>query len=114
MEYLIRCLVGGLIVSSFATIGDVLKPKGFAGLFGAAPSVAFTTLGLTVLSQPKAIAALESRSMIIGAIAFFTYANACLFLMGKKHWKAAPVTLLMLPLWGTIAFALWTLFLRSP
>jgi hypothetical protein len=48
MEYVIRFLVGGLMVSLFATVGDVLKPKGFAGLFGAAPSVAFATLRLSV------------------------------------------------------------------
>jgi hypothetical protein len=100
------------MVSLFATIGDVLKPKGFAGIFGAAPSVAFATLGLSVLTQSKALAAIESRSMIVGAIAFLIYANACLFLMGKQHWKAAPATLMMLPVWGLVAFALWSWFLR--
>lgn len=33
----IRFVVGGSIVSAFAIIGDILKPKSFAGLFGAAP-----------------------------------------------------------------------------
>ncbi len=45
-QYLFRFLVGGAIVSVFACLGDVLKPKSFAGLFGAAPSVALATLGL--------------------------------------------------------------------
>jgi hypothetical protein len=31
---------GGVVVSAFALIGDLLKPKSFGGLFGAAPSVA--------------------------------------------------------------------------
>jgi len=35
-QILIRFLVGGAVVSAFATIGDLLKPKSFAGLFGAA------------------------------------------------------------------------------
>lgn len=39
-EVCIRFTVGGLFVSVFALVGDVLKPKSFAGLFGAAPSVA--------------------------------------------------------------------------
>ena len=34
-ETFIRFLVGGLFVSAFAVLGDVLKPKSFAGLFGA-------------------------------------------------------------------------------
>ena len=42
-EFLIRFLIGGAIVSAFAMIGDVLRPKSFAGLFGAAPSVALAT-----------------------------------------------------------------------
>ena len=44
-EYVVRFLIGGLAVSSFAILGDLLRPKSFAGLFGAAPSVALATLG---------------------------------------------------------------------
>jgi hypothetical protein len=44
-QIFIRFLVGGAVVSVFAVIGDLLKPKSFAGLFGAAPSVALATLG---------------------------------------------------------------------
>jgi hypothetical protein len=40
MELAFRFIVGGLVVSLFAVLGDVFKPKSFAGLFGAAPSVA--------------------------------------------------------------------------
>jgi hypothetical protein len=43
---LVRAILGGVVVSSFALLGDVLKPKSFAGLFGAAPSVALATLAL--------------------------------------------------------------------
>jgi hypothetical protein len=45
-EYILRSIAGGLFVSLFAIIGDVVRPKSFAGLFGAAPSVAFATLGI--------------------------------------------------------------------
>jgi hypothetical protein len=38
-------------------IADVLKPKGFAGLFGAAPSVALATLALTIATLGKLYAA---------------------------------------------------------
>ena len=43
----------------------------FAGLFGAAPSVALATLGLTIVTDGKFYAAAEGRSMIAGAIAVF-------------------------------------------
>src|SRR5258708_19904386 len=64
-------VVGGTVVSFFAVLGDLLKPKTFAGLLGAAPSDALATLSLTVLKDGKAYAQTEARSMIVGAIAFF-------------------------------------------
>ena len=73
LQYLFRFLVGAAIVSLFACLGDVLKPKSFAGLFGAAPSVALATLGLTIWADGKAYAALEARSMVVGAACFFVY-----------------------------------------
>ena len=50
-ELAIRFVLGGLFVSAFAVIGDMLHPKSFAGIFGAAPSVALASLGLTFLTQ---------------------------------------------------------------
>jgi hypothetical protein len=35
-------LVGGLLVSGFATEGNILKPESFADLFGAAPLIRST------------------------------------------------------------------------
>jgi hypothetical protein len=40
LEYALRFLAGGIAVSAFAALGDALRPKSFAGLFGAAPSIA--------------------------------------------------------------------------
>ena len=45
-EYVIRFLVSGAVVSAFAMLGDLLRPKSFAGLSDAAPSVALATLGI--------------------------------------------------------------------
>jgi hypothetical protein len=50
---LIRFLIGRIAVSAFALLGDLFKPKSFAGLFGAASSIALATLGLTVASDGK-------------------------------------------------------------
>jgi hypothetical protein len=74
MQLIFRFIVGGLIVSLFAAISDALNPKSFAGLFGAAPSVALATLGLTILTVGKAYAAIEARSMIAGALSSCLYA----------------------------------------
>jgi hypothetical protein len=40
MQFILRFIVGGVIVSLWAGLGGVLKPKSFAGRFGAAPCVA--------------------------------------------------------------------------
>jgi hypothetical protein len=42
----------------------------FAGLFGAAPSIALATVGMTIAEHGKEYAAIEARSMVLGAIAF--------------------------------------------
>ena len=59
-EILIRFLIGGVAVSFFSVLGDVFKPKSFAGLFGAAPSVALATLGLAIMKDGREYAATEA------------------------------------------------------
>jgi Protein of unknown function (DUF3147) len=100
------------MVSLFAIVGDVLRPKSFAGLFGAAPSVALATLTLTILSEGNSYAALEARSMVAGAIAFFVYATACVTILASGRFKAGPTTLGLLLLWAVCAFAVQTMALR--
>jgi uncharacterized membrane protein (GlpM family) len=112
MAFVYRFVLGGLIVSLFALSGDVLRPKGFAGLFGAAPSVALATLTLTLLNDGKPYAALESRSMLAGSFAFLCYAMACVYLLSQRHTKVVVAVIGMLPAWGVCALLLWMLFLR--
>jgi uncharacterized membrane protein (GlpM family) len=112
MELVERFLLGGFIVSAFAVVGEAVRPKSFAGLFGAAPSVALATLTLTLFTEGKHYAALEARSMIAGAFAFLGYTLACVYFMGKRHLRAAPTTVVLLVVWGILALVFWSLFLR--
>jgi uncharacterized membrane protein (GlpM family) len=112
MELVFRFFIGGCIVSIFAVIAEVLKPKGFAGLFAAAPSVALATLGLTVASEGKLYAAVEARSMIAGAAAFLLYAICCVYFLGARHTKTAPTTFGLLAVWAIAAFGVWSFWLR--
>lgn len=102
-QILIRFILGGLIVSAFAIIGDVLKPKSFAGLFGAAPSVALATLALTIVSEGPSYAATEGRSMIAGAVAFFIYASLVSRIMMRYEFRAMWVTSCLIPVWLCVA-----------
>ena len=89
MDYVIRFLAGGVLVSLFAVAGDVLRPKSFAGLFGAAPSVALATLMLAFWKHGGGYVATEGRSMIIGAIALAVYSFlVCQLLMRRALLRA--------------------------
>jgi hypothetical protein len=99
-------------VSAFAALGDVLKPKSFAGLFGAAPSIALATLGLTIAANGKMYAATEARSMIAGALVFFLYAYLCSWLMLRRKLKATVVTISALGAWLAYSISIWYLVLR--
>ncbi|MGB8541894.1 MAG: DUF3147 family protein [Candidatus Acidiferrales bacterium] len=112
VQLISRFFIGGMVVCAFAAIGDVLKPKSFAGLFGAAPSVALATLYLTISSQGKLYAATETRSMIAGAIAFFIYATCASWLLMKRNASSLLVTVSLMPLWLGVSFGLWFLLMR--
>ena len=112
MQFVFRFVVGGFVVSLFAAIGDLLKPKSFAGLLGAAPSVALATLALTIATDGKTYAALEARSMIVGACAFFIYACCCMRVMTKHAARATPVTIAGLSVWLVCALGGWFVLLR--
>lgn len=108
----IRFLIGGIVVSVFAILGDLFRPKSFAGLFGAAPSIALATLGLTILHNGKAYAAIEARSMMAGAIALAAYAAAASWILMRFKPSALLVTLALLPLWLGVSFGIWGIGLR--
>jgi Protein of unknown function (DUF3147) len=110
---LIRFLIGGVVVSLFAALSDVLRPKSFAGLFGAAPSIALATLGLTIHQNGKTYAGLEVRSMILGAIGFFAYAFSVSWVLRRYKPSALLATLSLLPIWFAVSLGLWLVFARS-
>jgi len=106
-EILIRFLIGGVSVSLFAFLGDLFKPKSFAGLFGAAPSVALATLLLTVGKEGPYYAAIETTSMIAGCVALFVYSSVVSRVMMRRAPKALLASTVFLPLWAAVAFGLW-------
>lgn len=111
-EIVIRFLIGGLSVSLFALLGDLFKPKSFAGLFGAAPSVALATLALTVKTSGSQFADIEATSMMVSAIAFFVYAWCVSWTMMRRSYSALRVTMALLTVWAVGAFGLWYVVLR--
>lgn len=111
-ELLLRFLIGGAVVCVFSAISAVIKPQSFAGIFGAAPSVALATLGLTFVLKPAAYVAAEGHAMLAGAVALGVY---CLFVAWLfLHFKHHPLLEATVPwlLWLGVAFGLWGVLLR--
>ena len=109
---LIRMLVGGAAVSAFAALGDVLKPKSFAGLFGAAPSVAIASLALAVSRHGTGYAVIEARAMCCGALAFFIYANCVCWGVWRWRLQVMLTAAAFLPVWFLSAFGIYALWMR--
>lgn len=108
-EYVVRFFVGGAVVSVFAMLGDVLRPKSFAGLFGAAPSVALATLGIAVYEHGPDYAAVQSRSMMAGALALAVYSVVVCHLLVRTRLRATSAALLSLVVWLIVAYGLLVL-----
>ena len=112
-ELVVRFLLGGVVVSLFAAISDTIKPRTFAGLFGAAPSVALASIFLTYRSHGAGYVALEARSMIAGAAALFVYTAASSRMIRRRSVSPWTSTIGLWSLWLIVALALWALLLRG-
>lgn len=109
IDLLIRFLAGGLVVSAFAMLGDILRPRSFAGLFGAAPSIALATVGLTIHKQGNLYAAREAESMLLGAAAFFVYAVLASFVLRRYKIGALLTSVLLMPVWLGLSLGMCSL-----
>ena len=103
LEYLLRFCIGGLLVSGFALLSDIFRPKSFSGLFGAAPSIALSTLILALYRHGPGYMAVEGRSMIVGAVALWLYAIAACRLMERHNVGAFWATATSLLVWAGAA-----------
>jgi hypothetical protein len=106
-EILVRMAVGGTAVSSFALLGDLLRPKSFAGLPGAAPSVALATLALTAMKAGSGYVSVEARSMVLGAVAAILYELVVSQVFIRRHYPVLPVASCAIVFWFVGAFGLW-------
>ncbi len=111
-ELIVRFLIGGVVVSSFAVLGEICRPKSFAGLFGAAPSIALATLGMTIAHSGKDYASTEARSMVFGSLSFLIYACLASRLLMRYQLRALVATISLLPVWFVASFGLLYLFSR--
>lgn len=106
----IRVLAGGALVVAFAMISDVLKPKMFSGLFGAAPSVATASLLVSGLADGAAKDVKYATGMLAGAVGLIVYSAAAAFAV--KHLGSVAGSILAWIGWLIPAAAVYLAFLR--
>ncbi len=116
-EIALRFLIGGVVVSAFALASDFVRPKSFAGLLGASPSIALASVGLTLKQHGATYVALEGRSMLLGAAAFLGYAWVVGQVLARSRARAATgnalfTAVIALPVWFGVSFGLLLLFTR--
>ena len=112
-ELAIRFVLGGCVVSAFAVLSDALRPRSFAGIFGAAPSVALASVLLSYAAHGAPFVAIEGRSMLLGAAALFVYSATSAWVMRRNSVSPWVATLALWSLWLLVAFALWYLVVRA-
>ncbi|WP_216850246.1 DUF3147 family protein [Granulicella sp. L46] len=112
IDLMVRFVIGGVVVSVFAVLGDLLKPESFGGVFAAAPTIALATLVLTMHKHGAGYVAVEGRSMLAGAIAFFVYASVVSFVLMRYRTKTMATTIWLLTVWFGTAAGLWAVWLR--
>jgi hypothetical protein len=98
---LIKMLNGGLFVVAFALLGETLRPKRFAGLFSAAPSVALANLIVVIATQGHRAAIANTRGMVVGAAAFAL--SAVMGIVWVRRYRSTLGSALVAATWLTIA-----------
>lgn len=106
----VKALAGGTLVVAFAAIGELLRPRGLAGLFAAAPSVALASLAVTCLATGAGSAATQATAMVAGSVALSAY---CLVgIESVKRLGAMRGAIAASAAWFAVAIGLWAVMLR--
>ena len=110
LTILVKGLVGGTLVLLFALIGEVIRPRSFAGLTSSAPSIATASLLVTLLTSGALMAWNLSLGMIAGAVGLVAWCLAGIKLVDRfgSVRGAGAATLV----WFATVAVLWALFLR--
>ena len=110
MILIAKGLVGGTVVCGFALIGELLRPRGLAGMFAAAPSVALASLAVTSIATGAGSSASQATAMVAGSAALFVY---CLVgIESVKRFGGMVGAIAAMAPWLAVAVGLWAVVLR--
>jgi hypothetical protein len=106
----VKALAGGVGVVVFALIGEVVRPKKFAGLFAAAPSLALAGLLVTVLDRGPSAAAQAALGMAAGGAGMVVFCVVAAWTIPRL--RATRGSLVAMVGWGGTAAIAYLAFLR--
>jgi hypothetical protein len=107
---LLKALAGGIFVVVFSAIGQVVRPKRFAGIFAAAPSIAAAGLLLAVLTRGLREGVNEAEGMMLGTAAMVVYCAVSLVTVERLHALAGSTVAWLA--WALVAGGLYLVFFR--
>lgn len=107
---LVKAVAGGALVLLFSLLGGALRPKWFAGLFSAAPSIAIASLTVTVIGKGDYDAGQSALGMMFGAAGFVVFALLAVPLL--RRMRAAAASALACLAWAVVAIGGYLLVLR--
>lgn len=99
----IKAVNGGVFVALFAVLGEMLRPKRFAGIFGASPAVALANLLVIAIVEGDASARNAATGMIVGAIALVVACAAAF--PAVRRWGAVRGSAVMWVVWMVVGAA---------
>jgi hypothetical protein len=106
----IKAIAGGGLVVAFALVSEVLKPKEFAGLFAAAPSVAIASMLISWLDKGPPSVAAGALGMVYGAIGMALYCFIGVHAVRRWHAKLGSVA--SAPIWFAATLLAYFVLLR--
>jgi Protein of unknown function (DUF3147) len=106
----LRALAGGALVVAFSVLGELLRPKSFAGIFAAAPSIALASLLVTDAASGAAAVRQSALGMVAGGVAMVA---ACVVAIDSvKRFRAPRGALAAIGVWIAAAAGLYAVALR--
>lgn len=106
----LKGLAGGSFVVLFAAVGEIVRPRGLAGISSGAPSVALASLLVTVLTVGVASARNQALGMVAGAAALVVWCLAGTETV--KRFGALRGSVAATAVWFSAACGLWAVTLR--
>lgn len=91
----LKGLAGGVLVTMFALLSEAVRPKRFAGLFGASPAVAIAGLTLVLIDQGTSGAHRSTIGMTAGAVGLVVYTVTVVPLLSRWNARRAAAAALI-------------------